>query len=258
VPQRGLQSQAGNRALGSLLEPRSVQREPMATGSTDDPLAGIGGLLAGLSDPLPGLGAGLLDAGSQALHGVESFAREIPGVGGLIPSSGGGPVAGGIGSGIGGALAGLGGNPLPGLGAGLLDVGSQVMHGVESFAREIPGVGGLLPGGRGAAAPPHAKRAGHRAASQHGAAQHASAHPGAATSHAATGHHHSKHGSGHPSASQHHAAKAAKPGAPGMLESMHQKARLMQFEAGALDTAATVGTGISNFAHEIPFVNELL
>jgi hypothetical protein len=43
-----------------------------------------------------------------------------------------------------------------------------------------------------------------------------------------------------------------------MLESMHQQARLMQLEAGALDTAATVGTGISNFAHEIPFVNELL
>jgi hypothetical protein len=255
VRQRGLQSQAGNRAQAALLEPRSVQREP---DSTEDPMAGIGGLLAGLGgDPLPGFGAGLLDVGSQALHGVESFAREIPGVGGLVPSGGGAPASTADPmAGIGGVLAGLGGYPLPGFGAGLLDVGSQALHGVESFAREIPGLGGLIPGG-GAAAPPHAKHAGHRGASHPAAAQHRSAHQGAVGNHASAGHHQAKHGSGHPSASR-QAAKGAKSGGPGLLESMHEKARLMQFEAGALDTAATVGTGISNFAHEIPFVNELL
>ena len=193
--------------------------------------------------------------GSQALHGVEGFAREIPGVGGWFRVGGGRARSPGASGGHRWRVGGLGGNPLPGFGAGCWMSGSQALHGVESFAREIPGVGGLLPGGGGAAAPPHAKRAGHRGASHHGAAQHASAHQDRRASHASRpGHTTAKARPGHGSAS---------PSGEGcerarMFESMHQKARLMQFEAGALDTAATVGTGISNFAHEIPFVNELL
>jgi hypothetical protein len=96
----------------------------------------------------------------------------------MLPAADAGPAdAGGIGSAVSGALAGFGGNPLPGLGAGLLDVGSQALHGVESFAREIPGLGGLIPGADGAG-PQHAKQAKHPAhGASHGAAQHATAHP---------------------------------------------------------------------------------
>jgi hypothetical protein len=216
----------------------------------------MGPLDAGRADApaIPGGG------GTPAGEGIGSIIGDtFAGLDGALPARDAAPASGGIGSAVSGALAGFGGNPLPGLGAGLLDVGSQALHGIESFAREIPGLGGLIPGADGAA-PAHAKHPKQAAhgASRHGAAQHAAAHPQrGAGSHAGAAHHPAKHGSGHPSAS-HHAAKGAKPGGPGMLESMHQKARLMQFEAGALDTAATVGTGISNFAHEIPFVNELL
>jgi hypothetical protein len=242
-----------------LFEPRSVQREPMATGPMEEILSGLGGIgpLAEGPANAPAVPAG---GGTPSGEGIGSIIGDtFAGLGGMLPAADAGPAdAGGIGSAVSGALAGFGGNPLPGLGAGLLDVGSQALHGVESFAREIPGLGGLIPGADGAG-PQHAKQAKHPAhGASHGAAQHATAHPqSGAGSHAGAGHQPAKHGSGHPSAS-HRAARAANPGGPGMLESMHQKARLMQFEAGALDTAATVGTGISNFAHEIPFVNELL
>jgi hypothetical protein len=255
---QGLQSQAGNAAMASLLQPRAVQRAP------DDPQS-IGDLVGGVLGPL-GVG------GSPA---PEPHAQSIGDlVGGVLgPLGGGGSPgaaagAGGIG-GIGGAMGGIGTSikqimdeqTLQATETGLLGAGQDIFHGMESFAKELPGVGDLL--GGSAAAPKHAaahhrKAPAHHAAAEHHAATHGSkgaAHAPAGQQHPSKSH--AQHGSTHAHAGGAKGA-AAKPSGPGVLESMHQKAQLMEFEAGALDTAATVGQGISDFAHEIPFVNELL
>jgi hypothetical protein len=229
---QGLQSQAGNGAMASLLQPRPVQRAP------DEPQS-IGDLVGGVLGP-SGLGS----------------------------SPGAAAGSGGVG-GIGGAMGGIGTSleqimdeqTLQATETGLLGAGQDIFHGMESFAKELPGVGDLLGGSAAAPKHPaahHGKAPAHQAAAEHHAATHGSkgaSHAPAGQQHASKGH--AQHGPAHAHAVGAKGA-AAKPGAPGVLESMHQKAQLMEFEAGALDTAATVGQGISDFAHEIPFVSELL
>jgi hypothetical protein len=255
---QGLQSQAGNRAVASLLQPRAIQRAP------DEPQS-IGELVGSVLGP-SGIG------GSPA---PEPHAQSIGDLVGSVlgqTGSGGPPGAaagsGGVG-GIGGAMGGIGTSikqimdeqTLQATETGLLGAGQDIFHGMQSFAKELPGVGDLLGGSAGA--PKHAaahpgKAPAHRTAAEHHAATHGSkgaSHAPAGPQHASKGH--AQHGPAHAHTGGAKGA-AAKPGGPGVLESMHQKAQLMKFEAGALDTAATVGQGISDFAHEIPFVNELL
>jgi hypothetical protein len=83
---------------------------------------------------------------------------------------------------------------------GLLGAGQDIFHGMESFAKELPGVGDLL--GGSAAAPKHAgarhgKAPAHQAAAEHHAATHGAkgaAHAPAGQQHASKGH--AQHGPG--------------------------------------------------------------
>jgi hypothetical protein len=255
---QGLQSQAGNRAVASLLQPRAVQRAP------DEPQS-IGDLVGSVLGPS---GIGGSPAPEPHAQSIGDLVGSVLGPSGLGGSPGPAAGNGGVG-GIGGAMGGIGTSikqimdeqTLQATETGLLGAGQDIFHGMESFAKELPGVGDLL--GGSAAAPKHAaarhgKAPAHQAAAEHHAATHGSkgaARAPAGQQHASKGH--AQHGAAHAHAGGAKGA-AAKPGGPGVLESMHQKAQLMEFEAGALDTAATVGQGISDFAHEIPFVSELL